>query len=195
MSTPGDPYLPPGCTQTMLDDALSGEPLVYREYLFIPNNVGDTMRRFGESESNYLKGSDLLQPNGTYAAVSVVIETVTVEAVGMEKNERYILYFRGKEKGMVLNNTTENFLNDTFGEPHDSTIEAVSAAFSGQFVQIFFHPTVMFGKKKVGGLRLRAVPATAAPAPRKRAAPAKQVQEPEPFVEEAAPMTDEEVPF
>lgn len=50
--------------------------------------------------SNYLKASDL---NGQQPVVT--IDRVGFEAVGREKEMKPVLYFVGKEKGMVLNKT------------------------------------------------------------------------------------------
>lgn len=123
-------------------------------------------RRFGESESKYLKGSDLETPNGVHAAPTVTIDTITDENIGEDKEPRYILYFVGKEKGVVLNVTNENTLIDLFGPPPGDDLYEVAAHYHGKPVQLYFDPTVTFAGKRVGGLRLRAAPgATPEPAP------------------------------
>lgn len=48
--------------------------------------------------SQYLKASDL----GT-RTVEVVIAHVAIEPVGQDKQQKPVLYFEGKQKGMVLN--------------------------------------------------------------------------------------------
>lgn len=50
--------------------------------------------------SNYLKASDL----GTAAPV-VTIDRLEIEPVGRDKEMKPVIYFQGKEKGLVLNKT------------------------------------------------------------------------------------------
>jgi hypothetical protein len=50
--------------------------------------------------SNYLKASDLAGQQPT-----VTIDRVEFEAVGREKEMKPVIYFAGKDKGMVLNKT------------------------------------------------------------------------------------------
>lgn len=171
----------------MLDEALHD----YAPRIRGPYNserMGEFMRRFGETESNYIKGGDLRNEQGVLAEPVVTISAVTLELVGQEKDEKFIIYFRGKEKGMVLNATNENFLAESFGAPEPPTAEGATAQFGGQRVQIYYDPDIMFGKKKVGGLRLRSAPAAAAA----RRAPAPP---PPPPVEDAMPPDDDEIPF
>ena len=53
--------------------------------------------------STYLKASDLKG-----ASPTVTIERVEYEAVGRQKDMKPIVYFAGKEKGLVLNKTNCN---------------------------------------------------------------------------------------
>lgn len=53
--------------------------------------------------SNYLKASDLGD-----AQPIVTIDRVEVEAIGRDKELKPVLYFVGKEKGVVLNKTNSN---------------------------------------------------------------------------------------
>ena len=55
--------------------------------------------------SAYLKASDL----GSAAPV-VTIDRVEVEPVGRDREMKPILYFKGKEKGVVLNKTNSNMI-------------------------------------------------------------------------------------
>lgn len=50
--------------------------------------------------SAYIKASDL---NGR--AVTVTIRDVKVEQIGRDRDEKPVLYFEGKQKGLVLNKT------------------------------------------------------------------------------------------
>jgi hypothetical protein len=50
--------------------------------------------------SKHIKAADL---NGR--TVRVTIERYAIEEIGQEKSRKIVLYFRGKEKGLVLNKT------------------------------------------------------------------------------------------
>ena len=62
--------------------------------------------------SKYLKESDL---QGREA--HVVMNAVNMETIGSD--ERPVLYFQGKEKGLVLNVTNKNTIVDAYGEETD----------------------------------------------------------------------------
>ncbi len=77
------------------------------------------------------------------------IKGVKLEDLGKDeaKEERWILYFREQQKGMVLNVTTIRVLEQAFGGDTDQWI--------GNKVMVYVDPNVSFGGKVVGGLRLR----------------------------------------
>lgn len=60
--------------------------------------------------SNYIKASDL---NGS--AVVVTIADVKVEGVGRDKDVKPVVYFVGKQKGMVLNRTNSKKIAEIAG--------------------------------------------------------------------------------
>jgi hypothetical protein len=60
--------------------------------------------------SNYLKASDL----GTGQPI-VTIERVEHEAVGRDREMKAVLYFEGKEKGVVLNKTNARKITELAG--------------------------------------------------------------------------------
>jgi arabinogalactan endo-1,4-beta-galactosidase len=62
--------------------------------------------------SKYLKASDLQG-----RAVPVKMSHVAFEEIGGDK--KLILYFQGKEKGMVLNKTNANNISDIYGDDTD----------------------------------------------------------------------------
>ena len=100
--------------------------------------------------SKYLKASDLQGRD-----VTVKMGRVEQEKIG--DDQKLILYFQGKERGMVLNRTNANAIADVYGgETND---------WYGQTI-ILFEQMVDFQGKRVPGLRVRA--------PR-RDAPARQV--------------------
>lgn len=77
------------------------------------------------------------------------IKDCKLEQVGKEESpeERWVLYFREREKGMVLNITTIRVLEQAYGGDTDHWI--------GNKVMVYVDPNVSFGGKVVGGLRLR----------------------------------------
>ena len=92
--------------------------------------------------SKYLKTSDL---GGR--SVKVTIAEVMLEEVGEERDEKPILYFKGKKKGVVLNVTNATVLEEAFGDEMDD--------WTGKEIEIYNDPSIMFGKKKTGGIRVR----------------------------------------
>ena len=84
--------------------------------------------------SNYLKASDL---NGKRA--SVTIQAVTMETLG--DDNKPVIWFQGKEKGMVLNKTNANILVANYGTSdtdkwcgRSALIEAKKVEFQGRVV-------------------------------------------------------------
>lgn len=68
--------------------------------------------------SKYLKAADL--PDGQY--VRVTMDHVAVENVAGNndpEDEKPVLYFRGKQKGMVLNRTNSNTISAVYGDETD----------------------------------------------------------------------------
>lgn len=94
--------------------------------------------------SKYLKAADL---NGR--TVRVKIDKVQIEEVGRDKERKHILYFIGKEKGLVLNKTNAMTLASAFGDESDDWHEAE--------IEVFAVMTEMNGKA-TEGLRVRIPP-------------------------------------
>ena len=145
----------------LYQDTLADTPSArVRERQPKPKQEHHNMRRFGEGESRYVKGSDLQNAAGGYDPVLCVIDHVAVETIMDDEPEKYILYFKGKKKGMVLNRTNEEILIGAYGMPQTPNDPAgLTAHFGGKPVEIYFDPSIMFGAKRVGGLRLRPVSA------------------------------------
>jgi len=109
--------------------------------------------------SNYLKAADL--QNRT---IKATIRTVIEEKMGSDI--RPVLYFQGKDKGMVLNKTNAMTIAQMFGPETD--------AWAGGVVEIF-PAFVDYQGKQVQGLRIRVPMQAPAAAPRPAAlAPARQ---------------------
>jgi hypothetical protein len=95
-----------------------------------------------EFPSKYLKSADLKG-----AAVKVKIRDVQVEQIGGDR--KLIMYFAGKEKGMVLNKTNARTIGDVYGEDTDAWID--------QPIEVFAMK-VDFQGRMVDGLRVRVLP-------------------------------------
>ena len=62
------------------------------------------MKIMGAFPSDYLKAADI--PNGR--RVTVTIESVSIEKIGNSEDQRPVVYFQGKQKGLCLNKTNAN---------------------------------------------------------------------------------------
>jgi hypothetical protein len=93
--------------------------------------------------SKFLKAADL---NGR--AVRVTIDQVVLETIG-QGERRPVLYFKGRQKGLVLNKTNADRLADAYGDDE--------AAVVGQTVELYPDRTHYQGKL-VDCVRLRAHP-------------------------------------
>jgi len=80
----------------------------------------------------------------------VSIKSVTLEDMPGEAGEqRWVLYFRELQKGLVLNSTTIRLLDKSFGSHSDDWIT--------KKVTLYVDESVQFKGQVVGGLRLRPV--------------------------------------
>jgi hypothetical protein len=90
--------------------------------------------------SSYLKAADLQG-----RTVSVVMDRVAMEEIGSGEHKP-VLYFVGKEKGMVLNKTNSNNIAAAYGYETE--------AWAGQKIELF--PTMVdFQGKSVEAIRCR----------------------------------------
>lgn len=83
------------------------------------------------------------------------IKTVSLEEVAQGES-KWVVFFRERDKGMVLNLTSIKVLEQAFGDDTDHWI--------GNKVMIYVDPNVSFQGRVVGGLRLRP-PKKSKPAP------------------------------
>ena len=60
--------------------------------------------------SNYLKVTDLQNRR-----IAVTMDHVEFEEVGSDKEEKLVVYFEGKEKGLVLNKTNATMIEEITG--------------------------------------------------------------------------------
>lgn len=132
--------------------------------------------------SNYLKASDL---QGRQAVVT--IDRVEFEAVGREREMKAVVYFTGKQKGMVLNKTNAKKITEI-------TQSALTEEWPGHAIVIY--PTeTEFGGETVECVRIK--PVAKLPAPRPKSAPKATtapvaVAEPD---DHSAPLSDDDIPF
>lgn len=117
--------------------------------------------------SKYLKASDLQGRN-----VMVKMSHAAFEEIGGDK--KLILYFQGKEKGMVLNKTNANNISDIYGDDTDD--------WAGEPI-VLVEAMVDFQGKTVPAIRVRKPTAKDVAG---KAAPARQP---------VAAEMDDEIPF
>ena len=110
--------------------------------------------------SKFLKASDLQG-----RTVTVVIERVEFEPVGQDRQMKPVVYFEGKDKGMVLNKTNAMTIAQMFGPETDN--------WNGGTIEVF-PAFVDYQGKQVQGLRVRMPVQQQAPAARPAAAPPRQ---------------------
>lgn len=121
--------------------------------------------------SKYLKAADLKG-----SRVNVKIDRIECETVG--DDSKVILYFQGKEKGLVLNVTNKNMVVDLYGPETDD--------WSGQPITLY-EAMVQYQSKMVPAIRI-------AGPPRASARPAAQVTHAQGDPRSDADMHDE-IPF
>ncbi len=105
------------------------------------------MPSYKSAFGSFLKQEDL---NGR--EVKVIISEVALEDVkDVDKTEKKLLmHFAGKDKALILNRTNCEAMEQITGTDD-------YGAWVGQAVVLWTDPTVKFGGKTVGGLRIRAV--------------------------------------
>lgn len=135
--------------------------------------------------SNYLKASDLgdAQPN-------VLIDRVELEPVGRDKEMKPIVYFKGKQKGLVLNKTNSKKIAELAGSPDTEEWAGVSVKlyateteFAGETVECI---RIKSAKPKATGTR---------PAARRAAPPPPPVEQGDPDEDGPENIDESEIPF
>lgn len=92
--------------------------------------------------TGWLKQDDIPKP------VLVTITNFEFEKVDEAKMPKLVVYFKEFHRGLILNNTNIEAIKECCGSP-----DAEKAI--GTQIVLYSDPNVMFGSKKVGGLRLR----------------------------------------
>jgi hypothetical protein len=105
------------------------------------------------SDSRYLKKEDFPRPE-VLTIIKVREEKVT--APGEKPKDKVVLYFNGKDKGLVLNQTNGDVLFELTGSEDPEK-------WIGVRVEVYCEPNVPYAGKKVGGVRLREPPPAEVP--------------------------------
>lgn len=124
--------------------------------------------------SNYLKASDIQG-----ATPIVTIDHVAFEAVGRERLMKAVVYFKGKDKGVILNKTNATKIAQIAGSQ-------LTEDWTGTRIMLYATETE-FGGETVECIRIKAVPAS-----RQNAAP---VSPPPPPADEAGMVGEDDIPF
>ncbi len=114
--------------------------------------------------SNYLKASDL----GDKSPL-VTIDRVEVEPIGRDKEIKPVIYFQGKEKGLVLNKTNAKKIAELAGSKDTED-------WAGCQVRIYATETE-FGGETVECIRIKAAGALVKSAPKPKPEPIADLEE------------------
>ena len=96
-------------------------------------------------QSDFLKKEDFDTPT------VLTIKDCYMQEVGKEKDQRWVLFFKESEKGLVLNVTKIRQLEASYGQDTDD--------WRGNRVKLSHDPSVMFAGKVMGGIKLQTSPA------------------------------------
>lgn len=93
--------------------------------------------------SNYLKKEDVPYP------VVATIKTIAQEEIRGDggKESKWVLYFATGLKPMILNKGNAEMIGELYGDD--------PSAWVGKSIEVYTDPSVMFGGKRVGGVRVR----------------------------------------
>lgn len=129
--------------------------------------------------SNYLKAADLKGRNAL-----VTISHADYEMIGDDK--KLVLFFDGKEKGMVLNKTNAGNIASAYGDDTDD--------WKGQQI-VLFEAMVDYQGKTVAAIRVRQPMAKDRPAQRARPQASEMNESPAPAGNASRGDMDDEIPF
>jgi hypothetical protein len=139
--------------------------------------------------SKYLSAVDLAA--SPTRSVRVTIESIEMETMKSRERgdeEKAIVYFRGKTKGLVLNKTNSNTIAHSFGFDTDDWI--------GQTIELYTAEVEAFGEM-VEAIRVR-IPKAATPPPKKKPELVRQTEPMQAAVGAEGhepPSDDDQIPF
>lgn len=144
-----------------------------------------------------LKVSKFLKKEDVGPGVLVTIRQITSENVakeGADPEMKYCLHFDEYEKPLVLNSTNGQLLGQITG-----ITDNIETGWIGKVIVLYSDPSVSFGGKLVGGIRVRAprqqAQAPARPAARPAPAPAAAQAQAQTFTEGSPVPSDDGLPF
>lgn len=129
--------------------------------------------------SNYLKASDIRG-----AEPIVTIDHVAFEPVGRQKEMKAVIYFKGKEKGLVLNKTNATKVTQIAGSAQTEDWDGVRVRLYGTETE--------FGGETVECIRIKAAPPVSTV---RAAAVPVQAPPPPPQPPADAMLADDDIPF
>jgi hypothetical protein len=133
--------------------------------------------------SNYLKASDL---KGSTPIVT--IDHVAFEPVGRNKEMKAVCYFKGKEKGLVLNKTNGTKIAQLSGSPQTEDWEGVRI--------LLYATETEFAGESVECIRIKPVPAAQnGQQARRQGAPQAPPPPPSEPADPLPDLTDDDIPF
>lgn len=115
------------------------------------------MPSYKSAFGSFLKQEDLQGKSPKAVVASVELEEVKDTDSG-KMETKLVMHFAGKDKAMILNRTNCEAMEAICGTDD-------YGSWKGHAVVLFIDPTVKFGGKTVGGLRIRAATATPPPPP------------------------------
>ena len=138
-------------------------------------NKDKTMKVSEMTGGTYLRKDDVSDD------MLLTIKSINRETVGNDEDaeEKYILYFKELDKGLVLNKTNIQMAAKATGEDDSDN-------WPGKKIVLYFDESVQYAGKVVGGLRLRAA--------RKAAKPPGQTESKHPPTASLDDL-DEDIPF
>lgn len=116
----------------------------------------------------------------------VTMDRVAYEPVGTDEEMKAVLYFRGKDKGLVLNKTNAYKITELMRS-------AITEEWAGQKIRLFATET-QFAGKTVPCIRVKAAPSAGHGSQPPQSTPAPPPHPSEPFVGPDE-ITDSDIPF
>jgi hypothetical protein len=129
--------------------------------------------------SPYLKAEEFEKP------ALLTISHVKTEMVGKEKEQRPVLYFKEKEKGVVLNKGNAGVVAELYGDETDD--------WKGHEIVVFSVPTQNPQGERVNGIRLRESKRKPVPQPAPKAPEPDRARED--YVRPSSADMDDSIPF
>ena len=101
------------------------------------------MKRSEAFPSKYLSKDDVQMP------IVVTVAGVKPEILKSDNGEEQkpVMYFSDNDKPLILNNTNWMTMEDWWGDDSERWL--------GKKIELYFEPNIMFGNKRVGGVRVR----------------------------------------